>query len=143
MIAINVKNLLSKEVGQKIEDKFKVNFELEDTLLLEPVEIKYRLVKLEKGIIGHFYIKFVANFNCSRCLDEFELVMEKEFDRQFLLGPSKDDLPILNYQIDIQNTLREEIILSMPIRSLCSKVCKGLCPNCGKNLNVENCVCHN
>jgi uncharacterized protein len=142
MIKINVKNLLSKEVGYSVEDKIEASPSLEEIILIEPLEIKYRLTKLKDGIIGHFFVRATAKLDCSRCLGLFDLVIDKKFDRQFALNPSGEELPILNYHIDIQDPIREEIILSMPIKNLCNEACKGLCANCGKNLNNENCACH-
>ncbi|MCK7489366.1 MAG: DUF177 domain-containing protein [Anaerotruncus sp.] len=43
--------------------------------------------------------------------------------------------------IDLAPHLREEIILSMPIRLLCKDDCKGICPDCGKDLNTGECIC--
>ena len=72
--------------------------------------------------------------NCSRCLKEFNVALKK--------------IPRLNYQvdksvpiIDLDQDIREEIILDYPMRPLCNPDCKGLCPKCGKNLNEGGCSC--
>ncbi|MBM4294554.1 MAG: DUF177 domain-containing protein, partial [Deltaproteobacteria bacterium] len=43
--------------------------------------------------------------------------------------------------IDLQGIVREQIILSMPLKPLCHEDCRGLCPGCGANLNREACTC--
>ena len=48
------------------------------------------------------------------------------------------------YQEDsllLEDVLREQVLLSLPVRTLCKPDCKGLCPRCGKNRNLEACSC--
>jgi uncharacterized protein len=52
-------------------------------------------------------------------------------DRVFYKGP----------QIDLGVGIREAIILSQPIMSLCKDDCSGICPVCGVNLNKKRCAC--
>jgi uncharacterized protein len=44
--------------------------------------------------------------------------------------------------LDLDQDIREEIILEYPLNPLCKADCKGLCPRCGKNLNQELCNCN-
>jgi uncharacterized protein len=44
--------------------------------------------------------------------------------------------------IDLSSQVREELLLSLPMKGLCREDCKGLCSNCGQNLNVGACGCH-
>jgi uncharacterized protein len=46
-----------------------------------------------------------------------------------------------NEFIDLGEEIRQEIIMANPPRVLCGKDCKGICPKCGANLNVEQCKC--
>lgn len=72
--------------------------------------------------------------NCSRCLED----IKTGFDRKVQLNYAVDNLdPIIDLDADI----REEIILSYPVKPLCKDGCKGLCPKCGKNLNEGGCNC--
>ncbi len=41
----------------------------------------------------------------------------------------------------LEDVLREQVLLSLPARTLCSPDCKGLCPRCGHNLNTDPCTC--
>ncbi|MBO4620621.1 MAG: DUF177 domain-containing protein [Victivallales bacterium] len=45
--------------------------------------------------------------------------------------------------VDLTDDLREDILMALPQQFLCSEECKGLCPNCGKNLNHGSCDCDN
>jgi len=41
----------------------------------------------------------------------------------------------------LEDVLREQVLLAVPLKAVCNDACKGLCPRCGKNLNVEACTC--
>ncbi|HET8668748.1 MAG TPA: DUF177 domain-containing protein, partial [Terriglobales bacterium] len=43
--------------------------------------------------------------------------------------------------LELEDVLREQVLLSVPIKTVCRDECKGFCPHCGKNLNVETCSC--
>ena len=61
-----------------------------------------------------------------------------------LPGVNKEDLDLLYYQggtIDISPLIREQIILSVPSYPLCQESCKGICSQCGSNLNQDLCHC--
>jgi uncharacterized protein len=44
-------------------------------------------------------------------------------------------------QIDLNELLREQFYLALPMKPLCQEGCKGLCPHCGTNLNAGACAC--
>ena len=52
-------------------------------------------------------------------------------------------LPDHSDSIDLVKTLIEILIVEKPLKNLCSSICKGLCSNCGKNLNHRKCSCVN
>ena len=91
---------------------------------------------------------------CSRCLEPFTAPAAIEFDLLLVPGPlnaaavkeelSPDDLDLDYYTgeiVDLERILREQIILMLPLKPLCEEACKGLCPDCGANLNRETCTC--
>jgi uncharacterized protein len=91
---------------------------------------------------------------CSRCLEAFTAPAAIEFDLLQVPAPtgvraqdvelSEDDLDLDYYtgeNVDLESLLREQIILMMPLKPLCDEACKGLCPRCGANLNLEACAC--
>jgi len=41
----------------------------------------------------------------------------------------------------LEDALREQVLLAVPLKVICHEDCSGLCPHCGKNLNVERCSC--
>ncbi|MBU4201056.1 MAG: DUF177 domain-containing protein [Verrucomicrobia bacterium] len=47
-----------------------------------------------------------------------------------------------NESIDLTDDIREDILLALPMKVVCSDTCRGLCPGCGVNLNKKPCACH-
>ena len=91
---------------------------------------------------------------CARCLEPVELIVEGQFDLIFRpLGVdggaperaiSTSETEIGYYQGDsllLEDVLREQVLLSLPARTLCKPDCKGLCPRCGANRNTQPCSC--
>lgn len=91
---------------------------------------------------------------CARCVDPVEHVLTGDFDLIFRpLGVdtgsaeraiSTSETEIGYYEGDglvLEDVLREQVLLSLPARTLCRADCKGLCPHCGQNLNAEACAC--
>jgi uncharacterized protein len=91
---------------------------------------------------------------CSRCLENAKQSIASDF--AYTLVPAKaetredlelkpEELEISYYQgdfIDLAPIICEQIILQIPIKVLCREECKGLCPQCGTNLNNSSCKCH-
>ncbi len=92
---------------------------------------------------------------CSRCVGPAKVALDSSFELLFLPqggrqpeGEGEDELDdaleVVRYSddvIDLGESLREELLLAIPIAPLCSESCKGLCPRCGKDLNEGPCGC--
>ena len=91
---------------------------------------------------------------CARCLEPVDLPLQAEFDLIFRPGEADAEAPersitapeteIGYYQGDslsLEDVLREQVLLSLPVRTLCKPGCKGLCPRCGENRNSTACNC--
>jgi uncharacterized protein len=91
---------------------------------------------------------------CARCVEPVEIPLAAEFDLIFRpLGVdagaaersiSAPETEIGYYQGDslaLEDVLREQVLLSLPVRTLCKEDCKGLCPRCGANRNTHPCKC--
>ena len=90
---------------------------------------------------------------CSRCLEDIKQHEKRDFHLEFkkkadyatdgkLAGETDGTVSeyiVENDCIDLGPFLRDEIILSIPIKPLCSEKCRGLCPICGVNLNKTTC----
>jgi len=91
---------------------------------------------------------------CSRCLVSFPYPVSRHFRSVYVpfpetcqeedveLKPYDMDVSIYNgIDLDLDNVLFEQVFLGMPAQVLCQPDCKGLCPVCGVNLNLETCQC--
>jgi uncharacterized protein len=91
---------------------------------------------------------------CSRCLEPFRMPVDSSFDLRFLPATEmaadgerevqEADLETTFYrddQIDLNELLREQFYLALPMKPLCLEDCKGLCAQCGTNLNTGTCAC--
>ncbi len=91
---------------------------------------------------------------CARCVDPVEHSLAGNFDLIFrpigVDGGSSEhaistsETEIGYYEGDglvLEDVLREQVLLSLPAKTLCGTDCKGLCPHCGQNLNSEACTC--
>ncbi|WP_213805667.1 DUF177 domain-containing protein [Granulicella sp. dw_53] len=91
---------------------------------------------------------------CARCVDPVELPLAGSFDLIFRpesadaesgeRSITEDETEIGYYGesgLLLEDVVREQVLLSLPSRTLCKPDCKGLCPRCGQNLNVAKCSC--
>ncbi len=109
---------------------------------LDTTEVKYKGninistdAKKEMMVVStKTHLNATAEFICSRCLKEFERVVEKNFAIQYPLDKSEQF-------IDIWQDIRQEVILSYPVKFLCKPDCRGICPGCGQDLNSGECNC--
>jgi uncharacterized protein len=86
--------------------------------------------------------------HCVRCNSEFALCMEGDCSRHFQLGvePDRDDAVECDSvaspgSVNLLDLLREEFWLAWKPMVVCSEGCKGLCQQCGENLNRHECKC--
>ena len=84
---------------------------------------------------------------CRRCINPFEVDITTTLGLLFSLGdePSESDEDDERYYdgetLDISEDVRRALVLEIPAWSLCSETCKGLCPECGTDLNAAECSC--
>lgn len=111
-----------------------------------------------KDIVADIRLRgeFKGNFEvpCARCVEPVEIPLAAEFDLIFRPVGADAGAPeraitapeteIGYYQKDslsLEDVLREQVLLSLPVRTLCKPDCKGLCPRCGQNRNLQACSC--
>ena len=92
---------------------------------------------------------------CSRCLKPFVRKIQKGFELEYRpdpvvetegedLGLTYTDLEVgfyRNDRLDVRAVISEQIVLEVPMKPVCQKACKGLCEQCGANLNEDRCNC--
>ncbi|HWR16918.1 MAG TPA: DUF177 domain-containing protein [Terriglobales bacterium] len=92
---------------------------------------------------------------CARCLEPVKLPVHREFELLYRpqgsdVGGGKEvelqdkDAAISYYEGDglaLEDVVREQLLLAVPIKTVCKEECKGLCAHCGRNLNTGQCEC--
>lgn len=82
---------------------------------------------------------------CDRCGKNTNKVYNTPVRRILVTELAGDDdidyLLITDDELDLYDVVLGEILLSLPMKHLCSEDCKGICPTCGKNLNENSCNC--
>jgi uncharacterized protein len=91
---------------------------------------------------------------CARCLDPVRQDVQREFEllyRPLGVDAGRDEISVTDAEAEIgyyqgegillEDVLREQVLLALPLRVICRDDCKGLCPQCGKNLSQEQCSC--
>jgi len=96
-----------------------------------------------------------AEVDCDRCLKTVAIPVETSFDvayvpvedykRSEAAELQEEDLSLSVFDgetIDVDELVREQLLLALPARALCGEECKGLCPTCGADRNTNPCDCH-
>jgi uncharacterized protein len=92
--------------------------------------------------------------DCARCLKPLTQDVQRDFDllyRPLGADAGRDEMSITDAEAEISyyegdgllldDVIREQILLAVPLKLTCREDCKGLCPHCGKNRNHEDCSC--
>jgi uncharacterized protein len=132
-----------------LEKLSKIDFEFET-----PLQSDVKIRKAGQSILIKGKVKTFLRFQCVRCLKEFshplssnfELTLHPLREASFVEGAelSEKDMESSFFEsgeIHLSEIACEQIFLEIPFKPLCHEACKGLCPNCGKDLNLSSCDC--
>ena len=136
MIKVSVRDITSRkgmDINQVIP-KEGIGLSDEEIDLRSPLTIDAHLEKVEDVVIADVRVKVEHGYACARCLEDFQHIEIKNYHFDFPLEPGVE-------YVDVGEEIRQEMILSNPARILCKDDCKGICPGCGVNLNIEKCAC--
>jgi uncharacterized protein len=122
--------------------------------VVSPVELAFDIHKDREKFRLAGTVHAQLELGCSRCLEPFPLKVDVPFDLRYLPAsamssdPEREvpdaDLDLSYYRddhIDLNELLREQFYLALPMKPLCREDCRGLCPQCGANLNTAACAC--
>jgi uncharacterized protein len=119
-----------------------------------PVHLVFDIFKAgpQFHLVGR--VQSTMTLACGRCLEDIQLPLDLPFDLLYLphaenpgeaeVEVEDDDLTTAYYQderIDLGHLVLEQLYLALPMKPLCSEACRGLCPECGTNLNTGTCSC--
>lgn len=122
--------------------------------LSAPAEVngKVRLAGNEVFVKGHVDTR--AQVECDRCLKPVETPVSADFELEYITGSEYEtssaaelteaEMSVSVFDgdaIDVDEIVKEQILLAVPTRLLCREECKGICPQCGTDLNTGECDC--
>jgi uncharacterized protein len=122
--------------------------------LIRPVNVTLNVSKTVDHVRVTGKIEGSLEVDCHRCLRTFSFLLNEDVDIYLIeedRDPEEDEKELdteeLVYDffdgevIEIDRLIAEQIFLALPVKVLCSEDCRGICPNCGANLNEEPCQC--
>jgi Predicted metal-binding, possibly nucleic acid-binding protein len=116
--------------------------ELGENAKIKNVSLKVEFYRAAETICLRFFGNATVLTACDRCLADLELDMD--LDETYYLFP--ENTPDVDYfysgdEIELDDYVRETLVMNMPGKVLCSEDCKGLCSKCGADLNLGDCGC--
>lgn len=123
---------------------------LEGARLESPIRVSFDIDRKGDDILLRGTASVKAVLECARCLDEYALILEAPVQLWCVAGVEKREsegredvieVPAGAKFVDLSDCLRSELVVLIPFKPLCKNDCKGLCPICGANLNMNGCSC--
>lgn len=124
----------------------------EDISFAGPVRMSLDVKNSGRVLVFNGHITGDADLTCSRCLEKYKFHLDTYFEEKFCHandvsdvsgdGENAGDLHAFeNNRIELDDILLENIVLAVPMKTVCSESCRGLCGVCGANLNKNECGC--
>jgi uncharacterized protein len=114
--------------------------------VLVPEGVTVTVARVTGGFLIDVSLEAKVYGPCARCLREATLKVlaeQQEFAPTAKDGWEESDLSAFvdEMVVDVAGIAREALVLALPAQVLCSQACKGLCPQCGRDLNNDTCDC--
>ena len=122
--------------------------------IIGPIRVHLNLSKSGRMIHVKSRLETGVELVCARCLEPFSFGLNSEFGAVLKPRPdfplaeecelNREDLESDFYEgkeIDLTSFVQDQILLTLPQKAVCREECRGLCPDCRKNLNREVCQC--
>ena len=153
---LDVKDLaVRKQRIHKLYAPGAIDYESSEVKQIGPLEVNAtaELIDGQIRVEGQFETKI--EMACARCLEPVVEEVSRPFDLLYSPLPKgtkpdseerlKDDESDIGFfegeGIFLADVLKEQVLLALPMKVICQSDCRGLCPNCGANLNHEECRC--
>jgi len=129
-----------------------------ESAFVAPLTVELKAFWVGEMIEVEGTIQTRVRLECGRCLVEYDEPLVTRFALTFVrelpevAGEPDDEeielsaeemglIPLAGDEIDLGEALAEQVIMALPMRPLCQPECRGLCPQCGANLNEADCGC--
>jgi uncharacterized protein len=126
-----------------------------DLKSLSPVRWRGEIRFVDPGYLLTATYSYQQTLSCQRCLEPLTEPVEQELSLLLLPGTpphepgehelAEEELGVVEVdeeqEVELRPLLLEQILLNVPMKPLCRAACKGICPQCGKDLNQGDCNC--
>jgi uncharacterized protein len=119
-----------------------------------PLRVTVKVSKAVDKFLIRGTLRGGIRIRCDRCLEPFHREIQSQFHVYLGVpreGADQEEIQLLDEDmevdfikgdtIDLDDIVREQIYLTLPMRAICVESCRGLCPACGANLNEGPCLC--
>ncbi len=156
----NVSSLLTGAVGDEMRFHFAHETLENDGQLFWEVEARGKLMRTDRTVFAQMRVEALFDAECSRCLLETAVPLELDFSEEFRpvnidlmashrgwfddYGTRENDEALIidsGNILDMSTALWQNLNSVMPLAPLCEPECKGLCSECARNLNIDECGC--
>ncbi|MDN5361069.1 MAG: hypothetical protein PWP70_116 [Moorella sp. (in: firmicutes)] len=162
IIGVNVVKIgvgdLKTRPGDELEFSFKASWSHLATAtaripILAPILVRGKVTNTGPVLVVQGQVATTLELTCDRCLARFSYPviapLEEEYVSTANRGLGEDEKeekdretrPLEDDVLDLQLAVTEALILALPMKWLCQENCRGLCPQCGQNLNEGQCRC--
>lgn len=156
---LDVRNIGEKPLSFRMEVPIGVlTWQYQESVRVEKAHLEGQVLPARDGLLLRGRLQAAAQVPCARCLEPFELPVDSSFLRIFVRAPAargpagkseerqmqEEDVPLTGYdgrRIDMRALALEQIRLEMPLKPVCRRECRGLCPQCGVDRNQTSCDC--
>jgi uncharacterized protein len=152
---VDLKDLSEKVSLQGTFEAGAINFAGENLRQIGPLQWNATAERVGEEIRIAGLLDTAVELGCSRCLEPAKIEVHRNFDLFFRESDenmydedevelSEEDTRTAFFsgtQLAIGDILREQVLLALPMKALCKVDCKGLCPGCGTNRNLNSCNC--
>jgi len=121
---------------------------------VQPVEIDCQLMRIHRDVVVHGFVETALRLVCGRCTEEFVLPLRAPLEAVYLPAQmatterekeledgGADVYCYREHLVDLGEMVRDKLLLSIPLQPICRMGCRGLCPFCGVNWNLNTCQC--
>ena len=145
MIRFDVSALIKARLGKTLTLNLDTGRQTLKDLEVSFLRGSVQAIRVQSGLLIQGAVASQLRLECVRCLEPFDFPVVLELEEIFRLAPAKAHpssyLVGEDGWIDLAPLLREQAWVDIPMKPLCRPDCKGLCPHCGANLNIEPCTC--
>ncbi|MFC1538542.1 DUF177 domain-containing protein [Candidatus Latescibacterota bacterium] len=160
---INLSGIGNKPSVEEFDtDTLELDIQADDITFIDSIHVVCKIKRFTDLSMLDIEVTAYIEQDCSLCVEPFKLEIREDFSlivRQLKKGElitsfteedsedidADDDnlifLPFGEDSIDIRNNVHDALLLTIPIKPVCRDDCKGLCPECGTNLNINDCRC--